>query len=188
MRSPAPPFRERNPERKGARPMSTRRAPLLAALALAPLAAHAAEVWVAGATEKIRPDAQARRATHVSVEASALGSPEGSVSDVKLHRDDLIDVSQPSSLDGAAGRWPDALVPDVDDVVGEKRNAFPFDVADGESRAVWVEYRVPADARSGVYHGGVKVKSAEGETVVPVKLAVWDFALPSTASLRTHFG
>ena len=191
--------------------MSTRRAPLLAALALAPLAAHAADVWVAGATEKIRPDAQARpatqasleaarnefeafqivitgRATQVSVEASALGSPEGVVADVKLYREDLIDVSQPSSLDGGAGRWPDALVPDVDDVVGEKRNAFPFDVADGESRAVWVEYRVPADASSGVYHGGVKVKSAEGETVVPVKLAVWDFTLPSTASLRTHFG
>ncbi len=191
--------------------MSSRRAPLLAALALAPLAAHAAEVWVAGATEKIRPDARARpateasleaarnefeafqvvitgRATQVSVEASALGSAEGFIPDVKLYREDLIDVSQPSSLDGGAGRWPDALVPDVDDVVGEKRNAFPFDVGDGESRAVWVEYRVPADARSSVYHGGVKVKTAEGETLIPVKLAVWDFTLPSTSSLRTHFG
>ncbi|HEX9051378.1 MAG TPA: glycoside hydrolase domain-containing protein [Anaeromyxobacter sp.] len=191
--------------------MSTRRAPLLAALALAPLAARAADVWVAGATEKIRPDAQARqatqasleaarnefeafqivvtgRATQVSVEASALGSPEGVIPDVRLYREDLIDLAQASSLDGAAGRWPDALVPDVDDVVGEKRNAFPFDVGEGESRAVWVEYHVPADARSAVYRGGVKVKTAEGETVVPVKLAVWDFTLPSTASLKTHFG
>ncbi len=191
--------------------MSTRRAPLLVALALAPLAARAADVWVAGSTEKIRPDAQARpatdasleaarnefeafqvvitgRATQVSVQASALASTDGSIADVKLYREDLIDLAQPSSLDGATGRWPDALVPDVDDVVGEKRNAFPFDVADGESRAVWVEYRVPPDARSAVYHGGVKVTSAEGETVIPVKLAVWDFQLPSTSSLRTHFG
>jgi hypothetical protein len=191
--------------------MSHRRAPLLVALALAPLAARAANVWVAGATEKIRPDAQARpateaslaaarnefeafqvvitgRATQVSVVASSLRSGDGGISDVRLYREDLIDVGQPSSLDGATGRWPDALVPDVDDVVGEKRNAFPFDVGDGESRAVWVEYRVPSDAASAVYHGGVKVRTAEGETLIPVKLAVWDFTLPSTASLKSHFG
>ncbi len=191
--------------------MSTRRAPLLVVLALAPLAAHAADVWVASATEKIRPDAQARpateasleaarnefesfqvvvtgRATQVSVEASPLKSAAGEIADVKLYREELVDLAQPSSQDGAAGRWPDALVPDVDDVVGEKRNAFPFDVGDGESRAVWVEYRVPAQARSAVYHGGVKVTTADGAAVIPVKLAVWDFALPSSASLKSHFG
>jgi hypothetical protein len=174
--------------------MSTRRAPLLAALALAPLAAHAAEVWVAGATEKIRPDAKPRATTDASleaarnefeafqvvvsgpasgvrVEAAPLGSTGGgAIADVKLYREDLIDVHQPSALDGATGRWPDALVPDVDDVVGEKRNAFPFDVRDGESRAVWVEYHVPAGAKPGVYKGGVKVTSAEGEAQVPVTL------------------
>src|SRR5512133_4394657 len=120
MRSPAPPFRARKPERKGARPMSTRRARLLAALALAPLAlaplaAHAADVWVAGSTEKVRPDAQARsatqasleaaknefeafhvvvtgHATQVSVEASSLRSADGEIADVKLYREDLIDL------------------------------------------------------------------------------------------------
>jgi hypothetical protein len=191
--------------------MSFRRAPLLAALALAPLAAHAADVWVAGSTEKIRPDARPRpatqaslraarnefeafqivvtgRATRVSVEASSLKSGAGEIADVKVYREDLIDLWQPSALDGGTGRWPDALVPDVDDVVGEKRNAFPFDVWDGESRAIWVEYRVPPDAGSAVYHGGVKVTTAEGEAVIPVELAVWDFALPSTSSLKTHFG
>ncbi len=191
--------------------MITRRAPLLAALALAPLAASAANVWVAGSTEKIRPDARARsatdasleaarnefeafqvvvtgRATKVSAEASALSSSDGQIADVKLYREDLMDVQQPSALDGATGRWPDALVPDVDDVVGEKRNAFPFDVNDGESRAIWVEYRVPPDARSAVYHGTVKVTSDQGETTIPVKLAVWGFTLPSTSSLRTHYG
>jgi hypothetical protein len=191
--------------------LKTRRALLLASLTLAPLAASAADVWVAGATEKIRPDAQPRAsteatlsaarnefeafqvvvrgpATKVSVEATALASQAGEIADVKLYREELIDVSQPSAVDGGTGRWPDALVPAVDDVVGEQRNAFPFDVRAGESRVVWVEYRVPADAASAVYRGGVKVTSAEGEAAVPVTLTVWDFALPSTASLKTHFG
>ncbi len=191
--------------------MSTRRASLLAALALAPLAAHAADVWVAGSTEKVRPDAQARsatqasleaaknefeafqivvtgHATQVSMEASSLRSADGEIADVKLYREDLIDLSSPSALDGGTGRWPDALVPDVDDVVGEKRNAFPFDVGDGESRAVWVEYHVPAGAKSAVYHGAVKVTTAEGASTIPVTLSVWDFTLPSTSSLKTHFG
>jgi uncharacterized protein (TIGR03382 family) len=191
--------------------VKTRRALLLASLTLAPMAVTAAEVWVAGATEKIRPDAQPRAtteasltaarnefeafqivvrgsATKVSVEASPLATAGGTIDDVKVYRVDLIDVRQPSAVDGGTGRWPDALVPDVDDVVGEKRNAFPFDVGNGESRAIWVEYRVPADAKSGVYRGAVKVTTSEGEAVVPVSLAVYDFTLPSTASLRTHFG
>jgi hypothetical protein len=107
---------------------------------------------------------------------------------VKLFRVELINLGQASAVDGGTGRWPDALVPDVDDVVGEQRNAFPFDVPAGESRAVWVEYRVPASAASAIYRGGVKVTSEEGEASIPVTLAVWDFTLPSTSSLRTHFG
>ena len=50
--------------------MSTRRAPLLAALALAPLLARSADVWVAGSTEKIRPDAKPRASTAASLEAA----------------------------------------------------------------------------------------------------------------------
>jgi len=191
--------------------VKTRRALLLATLTLAPAAALAANVWTAGATEKIRPDAKPRatteaslsaarnefeafqvvvsgRATRVTAEASPLASARGAIEDVKVYRVDLIQVNQPSAVDGGTGRWPDALVPAVDDVVGERRNAFPFDVRDGESRAVWVEYRVPPGTKPGVYRGGVRITSAEGEAVVPVTLTVWDFELPSTASLRSYFG
>ncbi len=189
--------------------MQFRRA-LLAALLLAPLAASAADVWVAGSTEKIRPDAQPRQSTEariaaarnefeafqvvvtgpasqVSARVSALQGP-GKLEDVKLYRVDLMNVQNASAVDGGVGRWPDALVPDVDDVVGEKRNAFPFDVAGGESRAIWVEVKIPAEAKPGTYSGEVTVTSAQGEAKIPVTLTVWDFVLPSTSSLRTHFG
>jgi uncharacterized protein (TIGR03382 family) len=190
--------------------MQTTRRALIAALLTAPLAASAADVWVAGSTEKIRPDATARQtieaklaaarnefeafqvvvtggAKQVSARATALQGP-GKLDDVKLYREDLMDVQQASAVDGGLGRWPDALVPDVDDVVGEKRNAFPFDVNPGESRAIWVEVRVPPDAAAGVYKGEVVVSSSEGEAKIPVTFTVWDFTLPATSSLRTHFG
>jgi Domain of unknown function (DUF4091) len=188
-----------------------RRALLLAALVASPLAASAASVWTAVASEKIRPDAKPRatteatlaaarnefeafqvvvtgRATNVRVEAAPLVSADGALTDVKLFREDFINVKTPSALDGATGRWPDALVPAVDDVVGEQRKAFPFDVADGESRAVWVEYYVPQGTKPDTYRGGLRVTTDQGEALVPVTFTVWDFELPSTSSLRSYFG
>src|SRR5262245_2514784 len=54
------------------------------------------------------------------VGASALAAP-------RLYRVEYLPVKTPSSVEGYPGRWPDALVPDVDAFVGEKRRAFPFD-------------------------------------------------------------
>lgn len=194
--------------------MTIRRAFSAAALAVlslaAPSLAHAGEVWVAGSTEKVRADAAARAtttaeiaaarnefeafqvvvtgpATNVSARATALEG-AGRIEGLRLFREDLIEVKQLSGLDGQTGLWPDALVPDVDEVVGEKRNAFPFDVKAGESRAIWVEVHVPADAPPGVYNGAVTIETNEGQAEIPVALTVWDFDLPSTSSLRTSFG
>ena len=160
--------------------MRPHRALLAAALALSPMLANAAEAWVASATEKIRPGTAARSATSAHVSAArnefeafqvVVTGPARGVSarisgleglDAKLYRVDLIDLAQPSAVDGGTGRWPDALVPDVDDVVGEQRNAFPFDVGTGESRAIWVEVHVPAGARAGAVKGAVTVATSEG--------------------------
>jgi hypothetical protein len=126
-------------------------------------------------------------ATGVSAQMSALTGPS-TLGTATLYREALMNLANPSSLDGATGRFPDALVPDVDDVVGEKRNAFPFDAPSGESRAIWVEFFVPANAPAGEYRGMLTVRSDQGQSQIPVTLTVWDFGLPSTASLRSHFG
>jgi hypothetical protein len=69
---------------------------------------------------------------------------------VLLYREALLNVPQPSGADGAAGLWPDDLVPDVDPIAREKRNAFPFDVPAGESRAVLVDIHAPQGTPAGV--------------------------------------
>lgn len=106
--------------------------------------------------------------------------------DVLLYREALLDITTPTPP-GTAGRWPDGLVPDVDEVVGEKRLAFPFDVPAGEARALWVDVHVPAHAPPGRYSGVVRLKGAGFVASVTVHLQVVDAVLPSTSSLRSAF-
>ncbi len=188
--------------------MSPRTLLILAAVVAAG-PAHAVQVWTALSSEKIRPSAAARTeasahlsaarnefeafqivltgaATNVRATASDLAGP-GTLGGVQLYREALINLTQPSALDGGTGRWPDALIPAVDDLTGQARNAFPFSVPSGESRAIWVEVQVPAGAAPGDYSGQVNVTWDGGGATVPVTLTVWPFTLPSTASLKSAF-
>jgi hypothetical protein len=172
--------------------------------------ASAASVWATDGTEKIRPGAAPRTAATVHVSAArnefepfqiavvgpaggvrasatSLAGP-GAIPAPRLYREALIDLRYPSALDGAAGRWPDALVPDVDGFDGEPRNAFPFDVPAGETRAIWADVFVPPGTPPGEYAGTVHVTWSGGEASVPVTLTVRPFTLPSTASLASAFG
>jgi hypothetical protein len=124
----------------------------------------------------------------VRAEATSLRG-AGELAAPRLYRVDYLDVKTPSSVEGHAGPWPDALVPDVDAFAGEKRRAFPFDVPAGEARAIWVELFVPATATAGSYRGAVRV-DAEGRApaTIPVELRVHKFTLPKTSSLPVTFG
>jgi hypothetical protein len=124
----------------------------------------------------------------VRAEATALRG-AGELAAPRLARVEYLDVRTPSSVEGHAGPWPDALVPDVDAYAGEKRRAFPFDVPAGEARAIWVELFVPVSATPGVYGGSVRV-SADGRApaTTAIELTVHKFALPTSASLPVTFG
>src|SRR4051794_7554480 len=115
-----------------------------ALVALAPTCSQAAQVWVAPSAVKIRPNltppaapsagaalsaAQNEfeafqvvvtgAATGVSMALEALDDGKGHVisgRDLTLYREALINVTQPTGGDGAAGIWPDALVPNVDPI------------------------------------------------------------------------
>jgi hypothetical protein len=122
---------------------------------------------------------------------TGLKGPDGATigaEGITLYREAYYRLSVASNNEGGPGRWPDPLIPHIDPYVGERRNAFPFEVPAGETRVVWVDILVPREAPAGWYEGNLSV-TASGESVgtVPVRLHVGDFELPSTASLRSAY-
>ena len=130
------------------------------------------------------------RALRASFPAPLTG-PDGAVipnQNVTVYREGYYNVRTPSDLEGAAGLWPDPLLPAVDPLLGQTRNAFPIDVPVGENRTLWVDVQVPIDAPAGVYHGRLEL-TAEGVSMnIPVELKVLNFTLPSTTTLKSSFG
>jgi len=172
-------------------------------------------VWLESAMVKIRPQTQpgtlrelslfAARNEFVSFQVAFHGGQTGlTVSGVSLHtlqgpgliaggnitlyREAFLDITRPSSPDPKPGLWPDGLIPDIDELVGEKRLAFPFAVPPGEARAIWVDVHVPQGTRPGSYQGSIWVQTGEGEpSELRLQLHVVDALLPSTPSLQTAF-
>ncbi|MGZ3459002.1 MAG: hypothetical protein ACXU86_10925 [Archangium sp.] len=170
--------------------------------------------WGASAMEKVRPRTQpgvssavqlvAARNEFVSFQVGLHGGDSGwsgvsaslpalegptriEGADIVLYREVLLYVTKPTTPYSEVGGWPDGLIPDVDETVGEKRRAFPLDVPANESRALWVDVHVPQDAPPGEYLGTLEVVGGGYRAQVQVSLTVVDWVMPSTASLRTDF-
>ncbi len=123
--------------------------------------------------------------------AGDLTTPGGAIisaEKVTVYRVGYHQVVSPSDLEGSRGRWPDPLIPAVDPLYREPRNAFPIDVPKGENRAVWVDIQVPIDATPGLYQGSLKLTAEGLASSVPIHLQVLPFTLPSTTSLKSAFG
>jgi hypothetical protein len=102
------------------------------------------------------------------------------------------------------GMWADALVPRVNPwtgkpvrgpewgeagFTGERFRGQQFDVWPGQQQPLWVDVRVPRDAPPGVYTGTFTVHAQNADSVdMPVKVEVWDFALPDGPTHENHFG
>ena len=131
-------------------------------------------------------------ASNVSMTASTLVGPGGASipsANVRLYRLSYVDVTTASNNEGGTGRWPDALIPDLDEVANERRHAFPFSVPSAENRVVFVEVLVPIGQAAGNYQGSIAVTGTGiGSVAVPVTLRVWPFELPSTSSIASTFG
>jgi hypothetical protein len=114
---------------------------------------------------------------------------------ITLYREHYMEVNKLSPKSkGELGWYPDALIPFVDPGTGKPPSparfaAAPFDVPANANQPLWVDVLVPKDATPGEYRGEITI-TAEGATParVPVRLTVWNFTLPDTPSMRTHFG
>lgn len=129
-------------------------------------------------------------ATVTAIAIAAFG-PIGSAN-IHVFRVDAVPLQNATGQDGVGGSFgsvPDPLRPDVDDVVGEKRNAFPFTVPNGKVQAFWIDIHIPSNATSGTFTGAATVSiSGQADTTVPITLNVWGFSIPSTSSIPSYFG
>ena len=117
----------------------------------------------------------------VEVEISDLKGPEGAsiaAENVTWNQVGYIETKKPTYKVRHVGLWPDPLLPPA-----------PLDVKKGAFESVWLTVYVPPDSKAGDYTGRVKIapKNAEAREV-PLKLHVWDFALPEKLSLVSAFG
>jgi Glycoside hydrolase 123 N-terminal domain/Glycoside hydrolase 123, catalytic domain len=123
--------------------------------------------------------------------STPIRGPGGSIpsSDVTIYREAYYDVKTPSDLEGAKGRWPDALIPTVDPFFHQARTAFPVDVPAEENRVAWVDVQVPQGQAPGAYDGALQVTGGDGfDVTVPVHLTVLNLTIPTTSSLAGAFG
>lgn len=91
------------------------------------------------------------------------------------------DVRLPKASDalGAAGEWPDPLVP----LTG------PFRLTAGRNQAIWLRVHVASETAPGMYAGTLVVRAGRQELArIPVELEVWDAVLPAAAKLPTLVG
>jgi hypothetical protein len=106
-----------------------------------------------------------------------------------VYREGFLDITTVSNTAGVTGQWPDPLVPKVDAFFGETRNAFPAQIAAGQTQAFWVELLIPNGQAPGTYNGSVTITSSAASPVtISVSIQVRAFALPSTSSLGSAYG
>lgn len=120
-----------------------------------------------------------------------LGPGLGHVSQPDVGRVAYINVTRPTDCySGGAGLWPELVVPHVDTIDGQLRNAFPFAVPKAQLRSVWADFFIPPQQQPGNFTASVDVLGSDGNVLGSESFAieVFDATLPSTPTLRTLFG
>lgn len=109
----------------------------------------------------------------LNVSASALRGPDGATLPLELFRQHYLRIEHPTTPAFEPGWYPDALVP----------FDGPIHLDADRNVSVWLKVRVPEHQRPGEYLGAIRV----GDRDVPVRVQVWDFALPEAGHCRTAF-
>ena len=108
----------------------------------------------------------------------AAGGKGISEDDIQVLRVHYHFVDQPTDRTGVRDYWPDALPP----------LSSPIDLSAGNNQPLWVLVRVPKDADTGDYDIELALRADGWSATVPIRLHVWDFALPERNHVETAFG
>src|SRR6516225_4753179 len=138
---------------------------------------------------------------NVNVTISDLQGPGGQViprTSFTLYREKYMHVTSASpnwkgsNQPMGPGWYPDALIPFTDPDTGKPLSgatltAVPFEVKAGNNQPVWVDLLVPRSAEPGKYSGTYTVTSDQGNFTGNISLKVWNFALPTSPTLKSSF-
>lgn len=116
----------------------------------------------------------------VWVEVSDLSGPDAvlSAGNIDVAQVAYVRVTHPTDSAGAPGWWPDPLPPYEPGRTLEAGVNHPF----------WITVHVPEGQPAGLYTGSVTLSAEGWRASVPMRLRVWDFALPRQTHLQTAFG
>ena len=118
----------------------------------------------------------------LTAKAEALKGPGGGAvlpaENIDILRVRYVPVTHPTDSTSTVAPWPDPLPP----------LAGPIDLEAGKNQPLWVRVRVPKDARAGTYDGKVRLAAEGWSADVPLRVEVYDFALPDRMTCQTAFG
>ena len=97
---------------------------------------------------------------------------------VRLDKVDYVQVTHPTDSTCKPGWYPDPLPP----------LPWPLALSVGKNQPLWLTFHVARDAKPGDYRGELKLKTSLGEVKVPLRVHVYDFALPEETHLRSALG
>lgn len=113
---------------------------------------------------------------NVKVSVTPLVGPKGALVLPEVRLVGYVPVQKPTPGGfGIAGRYPDPLLP-----------LRPFDVPQGEQRALWLTVWVPREAEAGDYDGAIIVEPQNvPKMTVKVRLRIYPVVLPAQSFLKT---
>ncbi len=80
------------------------------------------------------------------------------------------------------GYYPDPILP-METAIEYNENIIQA----GKNQGIYVEFYIPLEQKTGVYTGSFKVKTAENEFIVPIKLQVWDYSVSEKTTAKSLF-
>ena len=138
--------------------------------------------------------------TGVNVTASPLTGAGHSIDprNIGLYREHYVYVDRPGpdwhgpNQSRGAGWYPDPLIPFVDPATGNPPAratlaAANFRLDAAKNQPLWADVYVPSGTPPGVYTGNIQITADQGQASIPVKLTVWNFALPLAPSMKSLF-
>jgi hypothetical protein len=89
-----------------------------------------------------------------------------------------VHVTQPTDVTGERGLYPDPLPP----------LRLPMELHERQNQPLWLTLRADDQARAGDYQGSVELVFADRRLSLPLRVHVYDFALPRETHLRSALG